>query len=162
MPRAHDALDDVTALIELAKLIKSKQPRLFDYLYSIMTSKNEVEDLLKTNQPVIYTFGAYSGHPQKTSTVIHLTDLKDGGIVVYDLRQDPTLFANLPKDKLKVIINREDETTASPFFVIKPNKCPALAPLSVLDESSEANIGLNKQTINKHLTEFKKHNHEII
>jgi exodeoxyribonuclease-1 len=159
--QAHDALGDVTALIEVGRLIKTKQPKLFDYLYSVMTSKTEIERQLKTNQPVVYTFGAYTGHPQKTTVVVHLASLKDGGILVYDLRQDPKLFTKLPKDKLKVIINREDETTASPFFVIKANKCPAVAPLSVLIESSEANIGLNKNTVNKHLEEFQQYQQEL-
>ena len=155
--QAHDALGDVTALIEVGRLIKTKQPKLFDYLYKVMTSKTEIEALLKANQPVIYTFGAYTGHPQKTTVVVHLADLKDGGILVYDLRQDPKLFTELGSDKLKIIINREDDTTASPFFVIKANKCPAVAPLSVLDESSENNIGLDKITVNKHLANFKQY-----
>ena len=158
---AHDALVDVTALLEVARLIKSKQPKLFDYLYFVMTNKTKAEELLKTNQPVIYTFGAYSGHPQKTTAVIYLADLKDQGILVYDLRVDPKLFAGLSKDKLKIIINREDDTTASPFFVIKTNRCPALAPLSVLDKSSETNIGLSKSQVNQHLAEFKQYKEEL-
>ncbi|HUC78959.1 MAG TPA: exodeoxyribonuclease I [Candidatus Saccharimonadales bacterium] len=158
---AHDALADVTALIEVAKLIKSKQSKLFDYLHGVMTNKSEVEKLLKTNQPVIYTFGAYSGHPQKTTAVVYLADLEDGGILTYDLRQDPNLFTKLSKDKLRIIINREDETTVSPFFVIKANKCPAVAPISVLNDSSEISIGLDKTTINKHFDDFKQTKHAL-
>jgi exodeoxyribonuclease-1 len=153
---AHDALADVTALIEVAKLIKSKQPKLFDYLYSVMTNKNQLESILKSNKPLIYTSGAYIGHPQKTTVVIHLANLSDGGILVYDLRQDPKLFAKLTINELKALINHEDKTTTSPFFVIKTNKCPALAPLTVLDKSSEINIGLTKEMINKHLDDFRQ------
>ncbi len=31
---AHDAMADVYATIAMAKLVKTRQPRLFDYLYS--------------------------------------------------------------------------------------------------------------------------------
>ena len=49
---AHDALADVTASIEVAKLLKSKQPQLFDYLFK-MRDKKEVQKLvnLENKQP---------------------------------------------------------------------------------------------------------------
>ncbi len=158
---AHDAMSDVVALIEVAKLIKKHQPKLFSYLGANMPNKNSIVKLLHEGMPLVYTFGGYSAHPQKTTAIIYLADFEDGGILVYDLRQDPLVFADMSIDKLKAIINREDEATSTPFFVIKPNKCPALAPLSVLDESSELSIGLNKTTINQHLADLKKYDHEL-
>ena len=55
---AHDALSDVQAVIDLALLIKSKQPKLFDYLLNIRDEK-KVEPLVNAAQPLIYTSGRY-------------------------------------------------------------------------------------------------------
>ena len=53
---AHDALSDVFASIALAKLIKSKQPKLFDYLYELR-DKKKVKELVEQDQPVVYASG---------------------------------------------------------------------------------------------------------
>ena len=59
---AHDALSDVDALIGVAKLLKSKQPKMFEYLLT-MRSKKEVEKLvnLENPEPFIYASGRYDG-----------------------------------------------------------------------------------------------------
>ncbi|HUY53227.1 MAG TPA: exodeoxyribonuclease I [Candidatus Dormibacteraeota bacterium] len=158
---AHDAMADVLALIEVAKLIKQQQPKLFNYLGTNMPNKNDIIKMLHDGEPLVYTFGGYQAHPQKTTAIVFLADFEDGGILVYDLRHDPKFFTDMSVDKLKAVINREDDTISTPFFVIKPNKCPALAPLSVLDEASEINIDLDQTTINKHLASFKKYDHQL-
>lgn len=50
--KAHDALSDVYATIALAKLIKEKQPRLFDYAFSLR-SKHKVMDQLDFSKPSV-------------------------------------------------------------------------------------------------------------
>lgn len=40
---AHDALSDVTATIALAKLIKTKQPKLYDFYFNHRHKKGRVE-----------------------------------------------------------------------------------------------------------------------
>ena len=42
---AHDALSDVLATIEMAKLVKKAQPKLFGYLFDLRT-KNKVKALI--------------------------------------------------------------------------------------------------------------------
>jgi len=158
---AHDAMADVLALIEVAKLIRRQQPKLFSYLNNNMPDKNQTIKLIRSEQPLVYTFGSYIAHPQKTTVVVYLGEMQDGGVLVYDLRQNPKNFVKLSTEKIKSIINREDETKTSPIFVIKPNKCPALAPLSVLDEASEINIDLTKTTVSKNLADFKDCRNEL-
>ncbi|MBQ3348427.1 exodeoxyribonuclease I, partial [Candidatus Saccharibacteria bacterium] len=52
---AHDALSDVYATIAVAKMIREKQPRKFEYLFK-MRNKNEVQKLVKLEnpQPCVY------------------------------------------------------------------------------------------------------------
>ena len=57
---AHDALVDVYATIAFAKLIKTAQPKLYDYVYQ-RRRKNDVAPLLNINDrtPVIHTSRMY-------------------------------------------------------------------------------------------------------
>lgn len=55
-PKAHDALGDVTATIALARLLREKQPRLFDYALSLR-SKQTVRALIQPGQPLVHVSG---------------------------------------------------------------------------------------------------------
>src|SRR5690606_4286428 len=65
---AHDALSDVMASIDVAKMIKGKQPKLFEYLLNIR-DKKKVEVLANSGQPFIYTSGKYANEFEKTTMV---------------------------------------------------------------------------------------------
>ena len=58
---AHDALSDVYATIAVAKLIKEKQPKLFDFLLK-MRDKKEIKKYvnLDNKQPFVYASGRYA------------------------------------------------------------------------------------------------------
>ncbi|MEK9195771.1 MAG: exodeoxyribonuclease I, partial [Patescibacteria group bacterium] len=56
---AHDAMSDVTGTIMLAKLIKSKQGKLFDYLLE-MRDKKKVQEFLTKNNTFVYCSGNQS------------------------------------------------------------------------------------------------------
>jgi exodeoxyribonuclease-1 len=50
---AHDALADVRATIAMARLLKSAQPRLFDYALTLR-SRQVVEDLIGRGEPLLH------------------------------------------------------------------------------------------------------------
>ena len=84
---AHDALSDVYATIAVAKLIKEKQPKLFDFLYKIR-GKKEVQKLvnLENKMPFVYASGRYSSEFNKTTVAFPLTTGRNGNVLVFDLR----------------------------------------------------------------------------
>lgn len=150
---AHDALEDVKATIALADLIKLKQPKLFDWLLQIR-NKHQVAKLVKTKQPFIYTSGKYPSEFEKTTAVVMIGELPDaGGALVYDLRHDPSAFAKLsPPELVKAWRYRPEESEIQlPIKTLKYNRCPAVAPLAVLDKESEDRLKLNKLTIAENL-----------
>jgi len=139
---AHDALSDVYATIAVAKLIREKQPKLFDFLFK-MRNKNEIKKLvnLEDKKPFVYASGRYSSANNKTTVVFPLTSSRNGNILVFDLR------VNL--DELLSVEEPKFFPTVKEFAY---NKCPAVAPLSVLDAEDGWNkIGLDKKTIEKNL-----------
>ena len=144
---AHDALSDVCATISVAKLIREKQPKMFEFLFK-MRDKKEVQKLvnLENKQPFVYTSGRYNADFDKTTVVVPITTSRNGNVLVYDLRY------NL--DELMT----EDEPKFYP--VVKElcyNKCPAVAPLSVLNDENWKTIGLTKEQIDRNLASVMAH-----
>lgn len=155
---AHDALSDVEALIAVTKLIKDKQPQLYEYLLKLR-NKKEVQKLinLDAKQPFVYTSGRYDADYHKTTVAFPLTAGKNGNVVVYDLRYDPTPLLELDSKALaKKLYASWDERKAEGFVPLpvkelQYNRAPAVAPLGVLQQSDGwTRIGLDQPTIEKH------------
>ncbi len=146
---AHDALSDVYATIDLAKLLKEKQPKMFDYLVK-MRSKKEVSRLvgLESDQPYLYTSGRYSNKWHKTTAVATIASVKHSSLLVFDLRCDPIELNKLSDEALtKAAFSRDEVTELLPVKALKVNACPAVAPLGVLDDEASERLGLSQETI---------------
>lgn len=155
---AHDALSDVHATIAVAKLLKTKQPKMFDYLLS-MRSKKEVAKLVDADdpKPYLYTSGRYKTANHKTTAVTSFSNVEHGNVLVFDLSIDPKELSNLSDEELsKTLFTRSEETEKLIVKVLKPNACPAVAPLGVLDEPAEVNIGLTKKVVLKNFQSLMK------
>ena len=155
---AHDALADVTALIAVTKLIKQKQPQLYDYLLK-MRDKKSVQQLVNVDdkKPFVYASGRYDKEFAKTTVAFPLTTSRNGGVVVYDLRYDPTPFVGLNTEELSAKIFASWEERQAEDFVKLPvkelqyNRCPAVAPLGVLEQGDGwQKISLDLETVQKH------------
>ena len=162
---AHDALADVTALIAVTKLIKQKQPQLYDYLLK-MRDKKVVQQLVNVDdkKPFVYASGRYDKEFAKTTVAFPLTTSRNGGVVVYDLRYDPTPFVELDTNELAAKIFASWEERQAENFVKLPvkelqyNRCPAVAPLGVLEQGDGwQKISLDAETIQKHQNILLKH-----
>lgn len=163
--KAHDALSDVEALIGVAKLIKAKQPQLFDYLLKLR-DKNGIKKLvnLDDKKPFVYTSGRYDAAYEKTTVAFPLTTAPHGNVLVYDLRHDPADFVQLDKKALEKKIYATWEERKAEDFVklpIKPlqyNRCPAVAPLGVLEQGEAwQRIGLEASVIEAHKKTLLEH-----
>ena len=162
---AHDALADVTALIAVTKLIEQKQPQLYDYLLK-MRDKKVVQQLVNVDdkKPFVYASGRYDNEFAKTTVAFPLTTSRNGGVVVYDLRYDPTPFVELDTNELAAKIFASWEERQAEDFVKLPvkelqyNRCPAVAPLGVLEQGDGwQKISLDAETIQKHQNILLKH-----
>lgn len=156
--KAHDALSDVEALIAVAGLIRAKQPQLYEYLLK-MRDKNEVKKLinLDNKQPFVYVSGRYDAEFNKATVAFPLTAGKNGNVVAYDLRYDPTPFLEMPGDDLKKKMyatwdeRQADDFVKLPVKELQYNKVPAVAPLGVLEQADGwKKIALDVATIEKH------------
>lgn len=147
--RAHDALSDVYATIDLAKLLQTKQPKLFNYLLE-MRDKKAVEELVQSGQPFVYTSGKYAGEFEKTTVVTALAKHpKVAAALVYDLRMDPAPFLKMSAEELVEAwkYKKDSEEPRLPVKTLRYNRCPAVAPLGVLDAASQKRLGIDMKTI---------------
>ncbi len=157
---AHDALADVTASIEVARLIRGSQPKLFGWLLDLR-DKTKVKTLVEKNEPFVYSSGKYENDAEKTTVAVRLSEHpKRQGALVYDLRHDLSPFLKMtPKE----LVERWRWTRAPgaptrlPVKTMQFNRCPAVAPLSVLDEQSQKRIRIVLHDIEKHHALLLKH-----
>jgi len=155
---AHDALSDVHATIAMAKLIKQKQPKLFDYLLKLR-SKHEVASMLNVAEklPVLHTSAMYPAHRFCTTLImpvaVHPTN--KNGVICYDLSVDPAPLLSLDVDQ----ITEQLYTPASelpegavriPLKTIHINRCPVVVTSKLMDESVAERIQLDLPEARKH------------
>jgi len=154
---AHDALSDVDATIAVARLIRNKQTKLFDYLLS-MRDKRKVTNLVEGGQPFVYTSGKYPGEFEKTTVAYAICNHpKKQGCLVYDLRHDPLQYKDASAEALAEAWRwkKDSEEPRLPVKTLQYNRCPAVAPLGVLDDASQARLQLDMSLIQKNLAALK-------
>lgn len=155
---AHDALSDVNATIDVARLIKQKQPKLFDYLLN-HRGKNKIAPLITSGRPFVYTSGRYPSEWEKTTIAVMVAPHPDKqAALVYDLRIDPDEFKDFSPAELAK--RWQDHGEDAPYFPVKQlayNKCPAVAgDLRVVDKKTEERLDLHMEIIENHLAKLKK------
>ena len=154
---AHTALADVDATIAIAKLMKQSQPKLFDYLLN-KRAKKDVAELVANDEVFLYTSGKYAGETLKTTVVYPLLlHPKRDATIVYDLRFDPTPFLSMNAEDLAIAwrLKRDEPGIRLPIKTLQHNRCPAIAPLSVLDAESKKRIAIDVDQITKHAETLK-------
>lgn len=156
--KAHDALSDVEALIAVTKLIRDKQPQLYEYLFKLR-DKNQIKKMINLDdkKPFVYVSGRLDGEYNKATVAFPLTAGKNSNVVVYDLRYDPTPFLQMDQKTLakKLYASWEerqaDDFQKLPIKELQYNHAPAVAPLGVLEQQDGwKKIGLSEAVISKH------------
>lgn len=135
---AHDALADVRATIALARLLKSRQPRLFDYALSLR-SKRRVADLLGQNGPLLHVSARYPAEQGCIAPVLPVArhPVNNNGVICFDLRQDPKPLLELSAEEVhQRLFSRAEDLPEGveriPLKTVHTNRCPILSPMKTL------------------------------
>lgn len=156
---AHDALSDVSATIAVAKLIKDKQPALFDWMLNCRGKKAVKEALQDRSKPFIYVSGRYpTDQLHATAAVVMGEDSQAGSALVYDLRYDPTPYFGLSVDEI-IEAWRPGQDRDKPRFPVKAlkyNHCPAVVPGVPKDGETQNRLKLDEAVIKHHLALIEK------
>ncbi len=150
--QAHDALSDVYATIAMAKLIKQKSPKIFDY-YFALRHKNKVKELIdvKSMTPLVHVSGMFGSKRGNTSLIAPMVwhPSNTNAVVVVDLARDISPLLELSGDEIRQrLYTRHDELGDKqpiPLKLVHINKCPFLAPAKTLLPENCQRLGLDQQ-----------------
>ena len=150
---AHDALSDVMATLGLARKLRAAQPKLFDYLFE-RRDKRKVAELLdwRKAEAVVHSSSRIAAERGCTTIIAPLAahPTQQNAVIVYDLMTDPSDLLALAADEIqdRVFVSRDalpEGVERIPLKLVRCNRAPALAPLSVLKGADLARIRLDPE-----------------
>ena len=155
---AHDALSDVEATLALARLIRDKQPKLFEYALSLRF-KHEVSRQLNvvSQTPVLYVAGHIPAARQCAAIMMPLAfhPTNRNSVIAYDLGTDPTPLISLDAEavRARVFSSAEalgDAAARIPLREIQVNRSPMVATVKLVDDAVAARLQLDMAACRRH------------
>jgi exodeoxyribonuclease I len=153
---AHDALSDVRATLALARLIRARQPRLWDFCLKLR-QKDAVRAEMGVNRPFLHLSGMYPVERGCMAVVWplapHPTNRNE--VIVWDLSQDPSELERLDADAVRErLYTRQDELPEGvarlPIKTIHVNKSPVvIGNLKTLGPAQQR-WGLDLDLVSRH------------
>jgi exodeoxyribonuclease I len=151
---AHDALSDVRATIALARLLRSQQPRLFDFCLKLRRKEavwQEIGPLGAGGRPFLHISGMYPAERGCLGLVWPLAShpTNKNELIVWDLAHDPAELLALDADTLRLrMFSKTAELPEGvarlPVKTIHINKSPVvIANLKTLQPALAERWGLD-------------------
>jgi len=154
---AHDALSDVRATLAMARLLKARQPRLWDYGLTLR-HKATVQSVLAAGRPVLHVSGRYPVERGCMALVWPFAThpLNRNEVIAWDLAHDPAELMALDAAAIRarLFVRREDlpeGTQRLPIKTIHLNRSPiVIRHLDTLDDARAGRFGIDKALAWRH------------
>ncbi|WDE09580.1 exodeoxyribonuclease I [Thalassomonas haliotis] len=162
---AHDAMSDVYATIAMAKLIKEKQPKLYDFIFNLK-NKRQVAELIDVYNmtPIVHTSSRISSEHGCTSwfAPVSYHPTNKNAVIAVDLAQDPEPLLNLSSEDIKARLYTKRQDLAEgelpiPVKLIHINKCPVVSPAKTLLPENAARLKIPREQCLANLAKLKGH-----
>lgn len=141
--QAHDALSDVRATLALARLLRKSQPKLFGYFFAARL-KARLRQLLEPYGAAlcVHISGKY---PRRrhcfapvASICAHPTNANS--VIVADVGEDIEPLLDWSEERLREALFSTEAEQRPALKEIRLNRCPFLAPLSVIRPEDAARL----------------------
>ncbi|HHR6575751.1 TPA: exodeoxyribonuclease I [Providencia alcalifaciens] len=160
---AHDAMSDVLATINMAKLLKQAQPHMFDYFYQLR-NKNKVNQLIDIVDmtPLVHVSGMFGALRSYVSLVTPLAwhPENKNAVIMCDLSGDMSPLLTLSADELRERLYTPKAELGDdlpvPIKLVHINKCPILAPINTLRTVDAERTGLDRDLCMRNLELLRK------
>jgi len=160
---AHDAMSDVYATIAMAKLIKEKQPKFYEYIFNLKNKKQVLELIDVYNMtPIVHTTSKVSSAHGCTSwfAPVGYHPTNKNAVIAIDLAKDPQPLFDLTSEQIKArLYTRHDELQEGelpiPVKLIHVNKCPIVAPAKTLLPENASRLAIPREQCLANLTQLK-------
>lgn len=156
---AHDALADVYATIDMAKLIKQQQPKLFSYLFELRKKQKVSEQIdIAGLTPLVHVSSKFPAGQGCCSWIVPLAfhPTNKNAVICFNLQHDPTplLVDDLTTLQEKLYKKTADLTEGEQRLGLKLvhlNKCPVLANAKTLSVERANELGIDRTSCLKNL-----------
>lgn len=162
---AHDALSDVHATIAMARLIRDKQPRLYDYVLRNRDKRAASAMLdIESMKPVLHVSGMFGAQRNNIALIVPLA-MHPGNkneVICYDLMADPaTLFDASPEQLREHLYTRTEDlpegVTRPGLKTLHVNRCPVLVTAKMADPDTAARLGISGELCRRHLAALREY-----
>ncbi len=162
---AHDALADVYATIELARLLKNRQPKLYAYCFE-HRKKRDLKSLIDLTgmQPVLHVSEKYPATHGCLAVVapVILDPNNPNAVIVVDLGTDPEPLLTLDADTLRERLftpgkDLPSNVSRPGLKTIRINRCPVIVPVPALRPGDADRLGIDLDTCWHNLETIKRH-----
>lgn len=143
---AHDALSDVYATIAMAKLIKTQQPKLYDYYWQLK-NKHKVNELLQQfmNNIFVYVSGFIKSEQGCCTLIVPvcLHPFNSNSVLCIDLNKPIDAFLDGNTEQLRALVFDKQAQNRPGLLSISVNKCPFVAPIKTLSKQRANELSID-------------------
>jgi len=155
---AHDALSDVYATIAMAKLIKTKHPKLYDYAYRLRDKRFAGSMIdIAGHKPLLHISSRFPSEQGNAALVLPLAlhPSNKNSVIAYNLSCSPKDLLSLSVEelRLRLFTKTEDLPKDVERLALKEihlNKTPMLLPANMLDDKTAERLKINKALCETH------------
>ncbi|MEO0436014.1 MAG: exodeoxyribonuclease I [Pseudomonadota bacterium] len=162
---AHDALSDVKATIALARLLKDKQPRLFEWLFTHRSKAAALKSLeLGSFKPLLHVSGMFGAVNANLGVVVPICkhESNSNEVIMVDLRVPLADWLELPVSEIKTQLYTSFEMLGP--GLVRPgiksvhlNRCPVLLPFKMLSDEVALRAGIDRAMIEDNANYLKRY-----
>jgi len=149
--KAHDALSDVRATIALARLLRAAQPKLFEWALNARDKAWVLQQLpVRDPKPVLHVSSRFPAEQGCGALVLPIAmhPVNRNSVIVCNLTLDPSPLIELDAARISEFMYTRTEDLPPgmgriPLKEIKANKCPMLAPATMLTPAIAERVGID-------------------
>lgn len=155
---AHDALSDVHATIAVARLIKERQPALYDHIYQLRSKQKTAALIdLVNRKPLLHISSMFPAENGCAAIVAPLAmhPTNKNAVIVCNLSVNPQPLIDLTAEELATKLYTRTEDLAAgeeriPLKLVHLNKCPVLTTVKLLDDAAAQRLNIDKAVCERH------------
>jgi len=149
----------VKATIALAKLVRDRQPKLFDFVLNNRDKHKLAAQLnVRAAKPLLHVSARYPARLGCIAAVVPLAMHPDNrnGVIVYDLRTDPTPLLTMSPEEIRMrlytpVADLPEGVERVPLKVVHVNRAPVVVPMGTITEAAREQWQMDAQAEQRHL-----------
>lgn len=145
---AHEAGKDVELTIALARMLREHNEKLYDFAFSLRR-RNEVEKQMRTPDEIkVLVAGSLPRERMCLGLVMQIgRSPKKNTRLVADLGSDLSCLVDWSDERLSEVWWNPDGDDRLPLRPVQINKCPFIAPVSVLRDEDITRLGIDMSEV---------------